>query len=133
MQLTELVETSRRVTDTSRRSEKIATLAACLRRLSPDEIAIGVAYLSGEPRQSKLGVGPSTILQARPATAATASTLTLAEVDGTLERVAAPPAPARRRSAAGCSGSCCHARRRQSRSSCSACCSASCVRERWRA
>ena len=89
MQLTELVETSRRVTDTARRSEKIAMVAACLRRLSPDEIAIGVAYLSGEPRQSKLGVGPSTILQARPATAATASALTLAEVDGMLERVAA--------------------------------------------
>ncbi len=88
MQLTELVETSRRVTDTARRSEKIATLAACLRRMSPDEIAIGSAYLSGEARQSKLGAGPSTILQARPATAATASELTLAEVDAVLERVA---------------------------------------------
>lgn len=88
MQLIELVETSRRVTDTSRRSEKIATLAACLRRLSLDEIAIGVAYLSGDPRQSKLGVGPSTILQARPATAATVSALTLTEVDSVLEQVA---------------------------------------------
>jgi DNA ligase-1 len=93
MQLTELVETSRRVTDTPRRSEKIATLAACLRRLSPDEIAIGVAYLSGEPRQSKLGVGPSTILQARPETAAAASALTLADVDGVLERVASAAGP----------------------------------------
>jgi DNA ligase-1 len=93
MQLIELVETSRRVMDTARRSEKIATLAACLRRLSPDEIAIGVAYLSGEPRQSKLGVGPSTILQARPETAASASTLTLAEVDGALQRVACASGP----------------------------------------
>ena len=89
MQLTELVETSRRVADTSRRTEKIAVLAACLRRLSPDEIAVGVAYLSGEPRQSKLGVGPSTILQARPESAAAGATLTLAEVDRTLEHVAA--------------------------------------------
>jgi DNA ligase-1 len=88
VQLAELVETSRRVTDTSRRSEKIAALAACLRRLAPDEIAIGVAYLSGELRQSKLGAGPSTILQARPPTAAAAPTLTVAEVDSVLERVA---------------------------------------------
>src|SRR5262245_47644157 len=88
MQLTELVEASRRVTETGRRSEKIATLADCLRRLPPDEIAIGVAYLSGELRQGRLGVGPATILQARPATPAPASTLALAEVDQTLARVA---------------------------------------------
>jgi len=88
VQLAELVETSRRVTDTSRRSEKIAALAACLRKLGPDEIAIGVAYLSGELRQTKLGAGPSTILQARPPTAAAAPTLTVAEVDSVLERVA---------------------------------------------
>ena len=88
MQLTELVEASQRVTSSAKRSEKIAILADCLRRLRPEEIAIGVAYLSGELRQSKLGVGPATILQARGATAAPAPVLTLSTVDETLERVA---------------------------------------------
>jgi DNA ligase-1 len=87
MQLAELVETSRQVSATSRRSEKIAALAACLRRLRPEEIDVGVAYLSGEVRQRKLGVGPATIMQARGVSAAAAPTLTLAEVDAVLERV----------------------------------------------
>ncbi len=87
MQLAELVETSRQVGATSRRSEKIAALAACLRRLRPEEIGIGVAYLSGEVRQRKLGVGPATIMQARDTSAAAAATLTLTDVDAVLDRV----------------------------------------------
>jgi DNA ligase-1 len=100
MQLSELVEASQRVAGTARRSEKIAALAACLRGLGPGEIAIGVAYLSGQPRQSKLGVGPATVLQARPEAAAPTAVLALAEVDETLEQVASASgsgAAARRR------------------------------------
>jgi DNA ligase-1 len=93
MQLAELVETSGRVAGSPRRCEKIAALAACLRRLPPDEVAIGVAYLSGEPRQSRLGVGPSSVVQARPAAAAAVPALTLGDVDRALERVAAVSGP----------------------------------------
>jgi DNA ligase-1 len=92
MQLSELAETSRRVADTSRRSEKIAALAACLRRLTPEEIAVGAAYLSGEMRPSKLGVGPATVFELR-AEPAPAATLTLAEVDGVLDRVSRVSGP----------------------------------------
>jgi DNA ligase-1 len=93
MQLAELVETSGRVAGSPRRCEKIAALAACLRRLPPDEVAIGVAYLSGEPRQSRLGVGPSSVVQARPAAAAAVPALTLGDVDRALEGVAAVSGP----------------------------------------
>jgi DNA ligase 1 len=89
MLLTQLVETSRRVAATSRRLEKSGALAECLRRLAPDEIDIAVAFLSGETRQSKRGVGPAAIMQARPAIAATSPSLTLADVDLALTQVAA--------------------------------------------
>ena len=63
MQLTELVEVSQLVASTRSRLEKIATLTAWLKRLPPAEIEIGVRYLSGETRQSKLGVGPAMIVR----------------------------------------------------------------------
>ena len=47
-----------------------------------------MAYLSGEPRQSKLGAGPSTILQARTATSGPEPALALADVDAVLGQVA---------------------------------------------
>ena len=55
--LAELVGTSRTVAETPRRTAKVAALAACLRRIGPDEIEIAVALPSGAPRQGKLGVG----------------------------------------------------------------------------
>ena len=48
MQLIELVEASQLVSSTRSRLEKIATLAAWLRRLTPPEIEVGVRYLSGD-------------------------------------------------------------------------------------
>src|SRR6185369_2997942 len=64
--LAELVETSRRVAETSSRNAKTALLADCLRRLAPAEIETAVAYLSGAD-------GPP---------------LTIADVDTTLTRMA---------------------------------------------
>ncbi|HTS53216.1 MAG TPA: ATP-dependent DNA ligase [Burkholderiales bacterium] len=88
MLLAELVETSRRVAGTSSRREKIDALSQCLRRLAPREIQVAVAYLSGETRQSKLGVGPSVIMAARPGLAAPSPTLSLDDVDRALEQIA---------------------------------------------
>jgi DNA ligase-1 len=85
--LHDLVQTSRRVGGTSKRLEKIAALAELLRRVAPEEVGLAVAYLSGETRQSKLGVGPAAILSARPAQAAPAPLLRLADVDRALEQV----------------------------------------------
>jgi len=88
MLLADLAETSQRVAATSRRLQKIDALADCLRRLAPEEIEIAAAFLCGETRQSKLGVGPALIIQARPPTVAQSASLTLGEVDQVLERVA---------------------------------------------
>jgi DNA ligase 1 len=83
--LCEVVETSDKVAATPARSEKIAHLAACLRRLNPDEAAIGVAYLSGQLRQRQIGVGYASLRV--PPEPATTPTLTLTEVDTALEAV----------------------------------------------
>ena len=88
MLLVDLAETSQRVASTSGRLKKISTLADWLRRLASDEIEIAVAFLCGETRQSKLGVGPATIIQARSDIAAPSASLTLGEVDGALEHIA---------------------------------------------
>ncbi len=88
MQLYDIVTTSRSVRETRARSDKIRHLAACLRRLDPDEIETAVALLSGEPRQGRIGLGPATLHAAMPPDAAPAPELTLAEVDTTLGRIA---------------------------------------------
>jgi len=89
VQLTELVEVSRRVAATSSRLEKIAALRACLLRLPLAEIDIGVRFLSGEIRQNKLGVGPAVIFQARTAAHAVRPDLSLTEVDAALKHISA--------------------------------------------
>jgi DNA ligase 1 len=88
MRLDEIVATSRSVRETSARSEKIRHLAACLRRVEPDDVEIAVALLSGEPRQGRIGLGPATLRKAIPSSAAPASELTIAEIDAALERIA---------------------------------------------
>ena len=88
MLLADLAETSRRVAGTSRRLDKIGALTDCLRRLASEEIEIAVAYLSGETRQSKLGIGPTSIMRARSDAAAPVASLTLSQVNEALELVA---------------------------------------------
>ncbi len=80
MLLHELVETSRRLSGTTRRLEKIEALAGLLVRLAPDEIAIGVAYLSGTLPQGRIGIGPAAVRQAFPETASPSPSLELSEV-----------------------------------------------------
>ncbi len=87
--LADLVETSRRVGATRARLEKVRELAAFLRVLEPGEIRIGVQYLAGEPPQGRVGIGPAVLDQARDAVPASASALSLGEVDRTLSDVAA--------------------------------------------
>ena len=55
--LSELVRTSDAVSLTSGRRVKIDEIAGLLRRASPDEIPVAVAFLSGELRQRQIGVG----------------------------------------------------------------------------
>ena len=59
--LADVVTTSRHLTDTSSRSRKVAILAELLGRLEPSEIAVGVGFLTGLPRQGRVGIGYSTV------------------------------------------------------------------------
>ena len=87
MLLNDLVLTSKLVAETSGRLEKIALLASLLKRLSPNEVPIAVGFLTGWPRQGKLGVGWASVAEARPATAAVAPELTLADVDAAFTKL----------------------------------------------
>jgi DNA ligase-1 len=87
MLVKDLVETSRRVGEVSGRLAKIEQLAGCLRRAGHDEIEIAVAWLSGELRQGRIGIGYAALREAMGESAASGSTLTPSEVDAALARV----------------------------------------------
>src|SRR2546426_8550718 len=87
MLLAELLAASERVAATRSRLAKIDALAQCLRRLEPSEIALGVAYLSGDTRQGRIGIGYATLKEARAAKRASSPRLTLAQVDEALASI----------------------------------------------
>jgi ATP-dependent DNA ligase I len=89
--LAELTATSEAVRATRARNEKIERLAQALRRMELGEVAIGVAYLSGELRQRQIGVGYRS-LRDLPAPAVEPG-LTLGEVDGACEAIGAMAGP----------------------------------------
>lgn len=89
MRLSELVATSRSVTESSGRLQKIDHLASLLKRLPPGELEIAIDFLSGSARQGSIGVGRAAIVAARGVAPAVAPVLELAEVDLAFERVAA--------------------------------------------
>jgi ATP-dependent DNA ligase I len=89
--LAELTATSEAVRATRARNEKIDRLAETLRRTEPGEVAIAVAYLSGELRQRQIGVGYRS-LRGLPAPAVEAA-LSLAEVDASCETIGAMAGP----------------------------------------
>jgi ATP-dependent DNA ligase I len=84
--LAAVVSASRDVTDTSSRSRKVAILAELLRGLDPDEVPLAVGFLSGAPRQGRVGVGYSTIYGIGRAPAPQAS-LTVHELDRAITEV----------------------------------------------
>src|SRR5438132_8950293 len=93
MRLGELVDVSRSVAETSGRLEKIDRLASLLTRLEPDEIEVAIGFLSGSPRQGRLGVGASAVAAARGGEPAASPSLDLAQVDAAFERVGAAGGP----------------------------------------
>src|SRR6266540_82084 len=96
--LEEIAETSAAVAASSARLAKVERLAACLRRLDPDEVHPAVAFLSGELRQRQIGVGWAALREVPPPAAV--PSLTVAEVDTGFERIgrqAGPGSQAERR------------------------------------
>jgi DNA ligase-1 len=78
--LADVVAASQEVAATSSRSGKVAVLAGLLHALDPEDVPIAVGFLSGVPRQGRVGVGYSTVYGLERAPAGEAS-LTVAELD----------------------------------------------------
>jgi ATP-dependent DNA ligase I len=85
--LSEMAEASEAVAATSSRLAKIEVLARALHDAGPAEVAIAVAYLSGELPQRQIGVGWATLRQGAPP--ADTPTLTLTDVDAAFTAIGA--------------------------------------------
>ncbi|MHB8692499.1 MAG: ATP-dependent DNA ligase [Solirubrobacteraceae bacterium] len=85
--LAAVVDASREVAATRSRSTKVAVLAELLKRVSPEEVAICVGFLSGVPRQGRVGVGYATVygIDASPAGE---PSITVAELDRAIDEIA---------------------------------------------
>src|SRR6188472_2493725 len=83
----ELAATSAAVRDTRSRKRKAELLGAALRQLGPGEIEPGVAFLSGELRQRRTGVGWAALREVPPPAAE--PSLQIGEVDDAFARLAA--------------------------------------------
>src|SRR3989442_11761056 len=93
MRFVELVEASRSVGETAARLEKIGHLAEVLKRLSPDELEIGIAFLSGSLRQGRIGLGRAVVAGGRVVVAPGSPTLDLADRDAAFDRNAGISGP----------------------------------------
>ncbi len=93
--LTVVVDTSTAVGATRSRKTKTDALATLLQTCEPDEVATVVCLLTGEPRQGRIGVGWSTLASARGEipTPAHEPSVTVADLDDALDRVAATNGP----------------------------------------
>ena len=93
MRFADLVDTSDAVARAGGRLEKIALLAACLKRAGPDEIEIATAFLSGTVRQGRIGLGGAALHAAHTTRPAETSSLELRDVDrafGEIQLAAGP-------------------------------------------
>nr|WP_204331296.1 ATP-dependent DNA ligase [Geodermatophilus sabuli] len=99
--LADVLAASTAVTATRSRTAKAAAIAQLLRQAGADEVEPVTAWLAGEPRQGRLGVGWRTLARMAGEGAATQS-LTVAGVDRALTGLAATTGPgsAARRDAA---------------------------------
>ena len=86
MLLASVVDTSRRVADTTKRLEKIYLLARLIRQLNPQEIEIVVPFLSGQTRQGRIGIGYAALRDVSNSPAASPS-LEILEVDRILQNI----------------------------------------------
>ena len=98
--LANLVGVSQRVSATSSRLAKVRELAAFLRILSPDEVAIGAPYLAGETPQGRSGFGyfalRTAAAQSTPAPTATLSIAHTHQILGDMARIRGSGSSARR-------------------------------------
>jgi DNA ligase-1 len=86
--LGDVVATSGAVAETRGRLDKIGRLADLLSRLTPDEIEIAVAFLSGATRQGRIGIGYAAIAAASATPPAAEPALSLLDVDDAFAAIA---------------------------------------------
>jgi len=88
----DVVATSEAAASTPKRTAKVEAIAALLRRLDPDEVVPAVGFLTGVPRQGRIGVGWATVagIDVPPAPE---PSLSIAAVDDILSRVATTVGP----------------------------------------
>jgi DNA ligase 1 len=91
--LAEVARTSADVAALPGRLAKTDRIATLLRSLPPEEVDIAVAWLSGQPRQKRMGVGWVTVNASLDLPFAEAPTLTIAEVDSTFTELEATTGP----------------------------------------
>jgi DNA ligase 1 len=84
--LADLVAASEEVAQTSSRSRKVAILADLLRSLEADEVPVAVGFLSGAPRQGRIGIGYATAYGVK-GSVALAPSLTIEAVDRAISAV----------------------------------------------
>ena len=92
MLLVALVETSNAVAATRSRKAKVEALASLLRSLAPEEVEVAVGFLTGVPRQGRIGVGWRSAYRQEFEPAAEASVEVL-EVDRILTELAGTSGP----------------------------------------
>ncbi|HVE62294.1 MAG TPA: ATP-dependent DNA ligase [Mycobacteriales bacterium] len=86
MLLADLAAASLAVASTPARSQKVELLAAALRQAEPAEVPVVVAYLSGDLRQRRTGVGWKSLRELPPP--APEPSLEVLDVDGAFESIA---------------------------------------------
>jgi ATP-dependent DNA ligase I len=84
--IADVVSASKQVADTSSRSAKVAILAELLSLLDAREVEIAAGFLSGVPRQGRVGVGFSTVYGVERASAAEPS-LTIDDLDAVITEI----------------------------------------------
>jgi DNA ligase-1 len=82
----DVVSASDEIAGSSSRSAKIATLAGLLRMLDADEVPIAVGFLSGVPRQGRIGIGYRTAYGVEQEPAPKPS-LTIEDVDSAITAI----------------------------------------------
>ena len=87
MLLARLAETSAVLAGTRSRLRKVELIAEVLAEATPDDVEVVVAYLSGELRQRRTGVGWASLRELPPP--ATEPTLTVVDVDAAFAELAA--------------------------------------------
>ena len=87
MRFADVVATSQEVAATRSRKAKIAAIAAAIERLEDDELAAGLAFLSGRPRQDRLEAGWAAVRDVA-APPADEPSLTVRHVDEAFGRMA---------------------------------------------